>query len=642
MPVWGYRYVSQFLEFCLPTLLAPGNIPSIAGLTPCRFVLLSSDEHGPLIRSHPAWRELEQYCRVEIRSIADLITDGNHSATITLAFARAVRESGDAMLDTCFIFLNSDYLFADGSLRNVVERIRGGASGVVAGNYQVVAEDAIPSLRRRIEPGSSSIVLPPRELVRWSFAHLHPATVANIVNFGLSHNVHVNRLFWRVDENTLIGRFYLKHMIAIRPEAKDFIVGASCDYSFIPEMCPSGNVAALTDSDEYTVIEMQPRHHEKRNLVPGPLEVHELAESLSEWTTADHRRNVDSTLVFHAGDVPEALPSFVAEADAFIASVRGLLAPQPHPHRGHHYWIGSIAANRARSRRPLGQRDWEFLLGETMPTGGLTGLLWRLRTKVMGSLPDVSRLHPRWPDYGLPLKALKQVSRDGHLLLVAPQPAIYAQWLTHAVTEIETIESDLLLELPRELYSPLVGRFDCCLMVLTEAELDHADRLIARVGPLLEPGSRIMIMVLNDRSLERAAEFGRAFAECSAQFVNPATWLAELYYIPASRLRWAIYRAMARVVRRAGISGWRSPMTIVLVTAMAGPLCVASYLCNLVTHYTKTPPSGVWSSVFLILRRSDSASIEFPFFRPELGFGSSSAVDDLDHNKPNHLAAAAM
>ena len=78
--------------------------------------------------------------------------------------------------------------------------------------------------------------------MQWSLAHLHPATVANIVNARLSHNAHTNRLFWRVDQNTLLGRFYLMHMIAIRPEIADFVVGASCDYSFIPEMCPSGNV----------------------------------------------------------------------------------------------------------------------------------------------------------------------------------------------------------------------------------------------------------------------------------------------------------------------------------------------------------------------------------------------------------------
>jgi hypothetical protein len=105
MPVWGYRFVSQFLEFCLPTLLAPGNLPAVAALLPTRFVLLSSEADELLIRANPAWRRLEEVCETEIRRIDDLITDGNHSATITLAFARAVRQTGEAMLDTAFIFL---------------------------------------------------------------------------------------------------------------------------------------------------------------------------------------------------------------------------------------------------------------------------------------------------------------------------------------------------------------------------------------------------------------------------------------------------------------------------------------------------------------------------------------------------------
>jgi len=312
MPVWGYRFVGQFLEFCLPTLLAPGNIPAIAGMLPCRFVLLSSEADESMIRSHPAWHHLERVCAAEIQRIDDLITDGNHTATITLAFARAVRQAGDAMLDTCFIFLVSDYLVADGSLATVVGRIRQGASGVVAGNFQIVAEDAVPLLRRRVDPASTAIVLPPRELVSWSLAHLHPATVANIVNFGLSHNAHTNRLFWRVDENTMIGRFYLMHMIGIRPEVTDFVVGSSCDYSFVPEMCPSGHVVALTDSDDYLVVEMQPREHESKWLLPGAIEPQALADSLSEWTTAQHRGNVAYSLVYHAEKIPQKLPQMAA------------------------------------------------------------------------------------------------------------------------------------------------------------------------------------------------------------------------------------------------------------------------------------------------------------------------------------------
>src|ERR1700724_1558176 len=52
MPVWGYRFVSQFLEFCLPTLLAPGNLPAVAALLPTRFVLLTREADELLIRSN--------------------------------------------------------------------------------------------------------------------------------------------------------------------------------------------------------------------------------------------------------------------------------------------------------------------------------------------------------------------------------------------------------------------------------------------------------------------------------------------------------------------------------------------------------------------------------------------------------------
>jgi hypothetical protein len=439
--------------------------------------------------------------------------------------------------------------------------------------------------------------------VRWSLAHLHPATVANMVNFGLSHNAHTNRLFWRVDENTLIGRFYLMHMVGIRPEVTDFVVGSSCDYSFIPEMCPSGNVIALTDSDDYLVVEMQPREHESKWLLPGPIEPRLLADSLSEWTTAQHRGNVANTLVYHAAEIPAQLAPVVAEADAYIDQVRALLSPEPHPHRHHHYWIGSIASNRARTRRPLNKEDWQFLLGEAMPSAGLTATLWRLRAKLFGSAPDVTQLHPRWPDYGLPLEALKKIiAEKGRTLLVSQTPDAFARWLTRSAGEIVTLESERLLDATRDLYLPLVESFDACLIILSEGLLARADQFIARAGPLLKPGGRIMLMVTNERGLALAADFGREFAHHSARLLDLSAWVGEIRYIPASRIRWAIYRAMGRVQRRGDTLGWRSPARLALLAMAAAPLTLATYLTNLGTRATATPPPGLWSSVFLILR----------------------------------------
>ena len=80
-----------------------------------------------ILQEHPACRYLRSICDVGILVIDDLITGDNHSTTITLAYARAVQATGSAMLDTCFFFLISDYLMADGSLAMSSARVQGGS-----------------------------------------------------------------------------------------------------------------------------------------------------------------------------------------------------------------------------------------------------------------------------------------------------------------------------------------------------------------------------------------------------------------------------------------------------------------------------------------------------------------------------------
>jgi hypothetical protein len=599
MPVWGYQFIGRFLEFCLPTLLASNNIPAIARELPCRFVLLSSVADEPIIRSHPAWQKLERHCACEIWSIDDLITQGNHTATITLAFERALRQSGDAMRDTCFIFLMSDYLVADGSLKTVLRRIESGAGAVLVGNFQIIAEDAAPLLRRRIGLDSHEIVLPPRDLVRSSLAHLHPATAANIVNFGLTHNAHINRLFWRVDENCLIGRFYLMHPIAIHPQTSDFVVSSSWDYSFVPELCPSGNIVTLTDSDDYFVVELQRRDYEWENLRPGPVVAAELAQSLAEWTTDFHRRNIAQTVVFHGADRPADLPKFVAQSDAFVETVRQLLAAPPLDHRRHPYWLGSIAVNRRRSHRPLGKPDWSFLLSEkaTQPQSWLR----RLQARLFGSPPQVTRLHPLWPDYRLPLKAFNDIlSSNGRMLLVAHDTEPFARWLVGTTGDIVTLNSDHLLQLTHVQYSELAGTFDACVLFSGDAMLSQSDAFVEHIGPLLKAKGRLILMTTNSLSASDAAEFSRNFAAQAGRLLNRSVWIEDIRYVALSPRREAIRNAMLRLAARNGATP--------LLAAAALPVVLANYFANRTARSSRTPPPGVWSSVCLTLRASEEAA----------------------------------
>ena len=312
LPVWGESYIKQFLECSLLTLLADGNLPALARALPTRFVFLTRKEDENTIRAHPSYLRLRRVCAVEFLPIDDLIMSGNHSTTTTLAWERAVRREDQAMLDTCFVFLVSDYVMADGSLATIAERMLDGADAIQAGNFQLNDEAADPWLRARLATADGVLSLGSREMVQWGLGCLHPATLANTVNYPAFHNAHTNRLFWRVDRDTLIGRFYLMHQICIRPQTTDFVIGSASDYSFVAEMCPTGNIVILTDSDDYFVAEVQPLHHESHHIRLGPHSIDELAVCLSEWTNRRHRLNAENTIVFHARDLPASIPEAAA------------------------------------------------------------------------------------------------------------------------------------------------------------------------------------------------------------------------------------------------------------------------------------------------------------------------------------------
>ena len=346
----------------------------------------------------PAFKRLAGICDVKIHLIDHLITDGNYSTTLTLAYTEEVRAAGAAMLNTCFFFLVSDYIVADGSLANALDRMRRGTSAVFVGNFQVVRETALPWLKTKLASADGVLALSPRILMAWALRNLHPATIANTVNIPFSHNSHTNRLFWRVDDKTILGRFYLMHMLCVRPEVRDFIIGSSCDYSFVPEMCPSGKVEWITDSDEYFATEMQPHDHEGAFIRLGPLKTRALAASLSEWTTAGHRENANHPLIFHAADVPGNIEKSIAQSKAFIAKVaahRRYKAPLPH--RGHPYWRGAMATFYDATGRRLTDNEWRLALG--MPPSRLSErLYWRAKYLLWGRPPYVRPWHPAWPD----------------------------------------------------------------------------------------------------------------------------------------------------------------------------------------------------------------------------------------------------
>jgi len=611
LPVWGYSYVRQFLECGLPTLLAPGNVPALAAALPTEFIILTSSDDEAYIREHAAFRRLAAICEAKIRPIDHLITDGNYSTTITLAYTEAVRAAGDAMLDTCFFFLVSDYIVADASLANALKRMQRGASAVVVGNFQVAREDSLPWLQDKLASAGETLALPPRVLMQWALNHLHPATLANIVNVPFSHNSHSNRLFWRIDGSTILGRFYLMHMLCVRPEVTDFIIGASCDYSFVPEMCPSGDVEAVTDSDEYLVIEMQPVGHEGAFLRPGPLATPELAASLSEWATKVHRENANHSLIFHAGDLPSDIGRGIARADAFIAEVATRLENRaPPPYRGHPYWRGAMAAFYDATGRQLTEDEWRYALGMPPTSTPLSEwLLWRAKFVFLGRPPYVLPWHPLWPDFRIVLREIDGffTNQGTRLLMLSNEATPLSLALADSGERVVRSRCVPFIQNP-ERYKPLHESFDLCLIELHEGELWQSGELLDRIVPVMKPRGRIVLFVRNRRS-KKAHKFSGSVALHGERFFRPGIESGEVYFVPATRLRWMGYRGLARlrlVMRNEPWIGY--PLAVVA----SGFLLGMSFIGNLASlrRVGHAPPRGIASSFTMRLEVADVPEVK--------------------------------
>ncbi len=397
-------------------------------------------------------------------------------------------------------------------------------------------------------------------------------------------------------------------MIAIRPEVTDFLIGSSWDYSFVPEMCPSGNVVALTDSDEYLVVEMQPRDHEARHLRWGALRPEYLAKSLAEWTTVGHRRNAQFTVLYHAADAPAAVDVVKREADAFLAEVGRYLTASPQPHRDHPYWFGAIAAHRTGTGQKLTPQEWAFVFGGTATRPrSLARFLWHARRVLYGKIPGVRPWHPRWSDFRLPLAAVRDaVGTAGELLVISDSPYAYSDWLSRSETAGHSLDVNRVLGMADAELSAATRTCTGCLLVISERHIRTAGTVLARVAALLQPPAGVVILVMND-GLSEAADFAASFAYHTAGFLEQSRWVAQASYVSSAPVRWALRRGLAVLADRASTARWYDLPYFVIV---GGLMSLVNFLCDAIASRPKLEPPrrGFCSSMLVVLRPNPESS----------------------------------
>lgn len=536
--VWGEAYIRRFVTLSLPSFLAPGNLPALAQNTNLEVVIMTRRDDVEYFENHVAFRRLQEVCPVRFVEIDDLITTGGYGVTLTLAFARPVIACGSEMLNTHFVFMNADFVLADGSLRALCKHILAGRSIVLGPSFRATAEAVQVRLEAAVDVTSGVLAIPPRQMAALSLAHPHPTTIAKIRNQGFCHSTHPNQFFWQVDERTLLGRYYLIFMLCLKPERIVESINCYCDYAFVPEMCPSGDEVAMDDSDNFFMLELQRRDQETHLLRLGRQTDKEITRSLGEWTTAEHRRAARYDIVFHSGDIPPEIEAAKTEASAFVTRIGRKLGP-PVPHEKHPYWISGVehwrhlrkaqglSASPPELTPPTAYRQFARRLLRS-PLNALLGWSWPFayaaRQAIFGQWPRVTPFHPSWMDSQHLRDALAAILAipDARVLVVRNESELVDPLIG---SEGSVQFANLQTVLDGRLSIPGQGSegFTHALVYLLRKDCRHTRRLIEQCEAAMAPGGIFQVFIHHLRGEAEEHSFSHELVAYMEEIL-PSPW----------------------------------------------------------------------------------------------------------------------
>jgi hypothetical protein len=319
---WGDRYLQELLTITLPALLAPGNLPYVASVVPCELVILTEQASFSRVLNDVTVRRIRELCGLRLVEIDDLIpSPDQYGMAITYALHRGFSDLGPTATDTWLIFLNADFVLAEGSLRSVIRHLAEGQRLVAAPSYCVKAGAATPELLRHLDPRSRALSISPREMAALVLRHRHDSVRGKTVNQAVISMRYMDQFYWLVDPDTMLGHQMPVAIVGMRPERNLPEPNSFWDYGLIREFCPTAEHFVLRDSDDFLMLELRQRDVRDEEIVSGWPEPKEIARRMILFVTPYTKDMARHSLTLHAADLPPGLDEARANLRAFVDRV---------------------------------------------------------------------------------------------------------------------------------------------------------------------------------------------------------------------------------------------------------------------------------------------------------------------------------
>ena len=525
IPVWGSIYAEKLTSMTLPALLAPGNLPALCAMFEVEVVIVTETKLFDQIRNSRAFQRVAALCSTKLTPIDDLMSDlpGDYGVVLTKALYRGFVDLGAGVTDTFLLFLNADFIIADGSYRRLGELMLEGHRVIYSPSFRVILEEVWPRLEARVDRKSAVLAIPPREMVKLALNHKHLTVKARTVNQRFYHQWCMDQFYWYVDEDTFIGYQWPVALVAMKPERVVTEPTLVWDFAYIPDAAPTLEKFFIQDSDDFFMLEPQSRVTGEELIRPGWVTVDHIVKYLNDWTTEEQRHCGQQLLVFHADDSPPGLDEVIDESRRYMGELTKRLSPQPQSHVNHRMlgpWFAATV-KRISERQASGRASPDQFPPENAPPSANPPRIRRsvidrlsrgvraIHCRMFGSLPLLRPAHPLWhdtADVAARLSAWRQAGRD-RVLWLSSKDSFFHSLLTE-----RSDATQLLLNHPDR----LGGRgmpYDACLCELSPTEISNLPALYAAIRPLVSDGAEILFYVYRSGPMPLRANPFEAYEE---------------------------------------------------------------------------------------------------------------------------------
>ena len=507
---WGEKYVDTVISFTLPALLAPGNLPVLAQAFSCTVVFVTEARLFDLVRASKSWQRLETLAVVKLIPIDDLVAyRGQYGISLTLALLRGIEDLGSQMTETYLLFLNADFILADGSYRSLVVCMLAGERLIHAPSYCVSTHEVVPMLRVRANAREGILAISPREMAGLILAHRHNTIRAKTVNQRLFRMHRYDQFYWQVDDHTLLGRQLPIALVCMKPERAVSDLHTFWDYGVVSEFCPTTKPCVLSDSDQFLMLELRDVGTFRELLRLGWAMPQEIADDLSTFATSDQRQHGQVALVLHDRDIPETLGVAQSKLDYFVGDVFRRMSPVPINYLQHPFWSEHyvklqrhrkeyLGAQSLSPRNVLGQSSKVSASWAAVLRSKLVGLCEHVHARLFGTILHLTQAHPYYSllQPAMDIVAGELAKPNQQVLLIAPEPGMLSKFAQLFLGQGHVISNGNGLIRNEDASHHAGASYNLCVCEVDLAALLKFRELFHSLQPLMAPQGRIIVFHL--------------------------------------------------------------------------------------------------------------------------------------------------